>query len=64
MASPKLYTEKYIYFDADLRLPIFYPDLDLVKKICVHTYIYIFLTKSRSGIKSEESETHLKVNVF
>ncbi len=49
-------TEKYIYFDVDLRLPSFYPDLDFVKKpfyinthACArahththtHTHIYI-----------------------
>ncbi len=26
------YTEKYIYFEVDLRLPRFYSDLDLIKK--------------------------------
>ncbi len=40
-----MYTEKYIfYFDADLRLPRFYPDFSFVKKICArtrtHTHIH------------------------
>ncbi len=31
------YTEKYIYFEVDLSLPGFYPDLDLVKPSVIYT---------------------------
>ncbi len=61
-------TENYLYFDVDLRLPWFFPDLDFVKKLLfIHTYIHIHPCTSsyvHTYVRTYLSTVHTYVNTY